>query len=246
MYELGIVGGMGPEATAEIFRRIIAFTAASCDQEHISMCILNKPRIASRTDYVLSGGENPLQTISQSIDELVMLGVRNFIIPCNTSHVFSEAFSRRSEIAFVDMIKATMNHVRKRFANRRTCILATQATAALNLYGDTETGEGPSVFYPDQKSQEELMDIISSIKGKAEPLRESRSRLIRVMKKLWKNEIDCIFIIACTELSVAMAGFTARGIHYVDALDVLAVTAIEKCGYKVDERTLSAYMRETP
>jgi aspartate racemase len=247
VFELGIVGGMGPEATAEIHRRIVAYTAARSDQEHIPMCILNEPRIASRTDYVLHGAESPLKTITRCIDALAALGVRNFIIPCNTSHVFAESFSRREDISFVDMVEETKRHVRYSHGNRRRCVLATAATVALDLYGDATAGEPPSTFYPDRRSQAELGRIISSVKGKREPLRESRRRLVRVMERIRERERECVFILACTELSVAMAGSAVRGIRYVDAMDVLAVAAIARCGYDIDGRApKSARRRHRP
>ena len=85
-YDLGIIGGMGSEATVEIYKRIIERTKHTCDQEHMRICILNNSIIPDRTNYILNNGENPLPYLNESIKDLENIGAKYFIVPCNTAH----------------------------------------------------------------------------------------------------------------------------------------------------------------
>ena len=91
-YDLGIIGGMGSEATVEIYKRIIERTKHKCDQEHMKICILNNSIIPDRTKCILENGENPLPYLNESIKDLENIGAKYFIVPCNTAHYFSDKF----------------------------------------------------------------------------------------------------------------------------------------------------------
>lgn len=234
MYELGIIGGMGPEATAEIFRRIILLTDANCDQEHISICILNKPQIPDRTEYIINNGQSPLPMIMEGINQLKRLGTKCFIIPCNTSHIFTSHFSGQEDIMFIDMIKTTKNYLRKQYKGDRICILGTIGTATARVYGCGNSDDGLDVTYPNQKIQDEVMSIILSVKANSKTTLQNKTRLIEIMGQILNEQEDCTFVLACTELSVLMSGEAIDSIKYVDAMDLLAINAIIKCGYKVN------------
>lgn len=233
MYDLGIIGGVGPEATAEIFRRIITLTDAKCDQEHIKICILNKPQIPDRTNYIINNGQSPLPLILEGINELKNLDVKYFIIPCNTSHIFANQFRQQNDIVFIDMVEKTKEYLKKQHHGARVCILGTQGTAKAMIYGNTHSDEEIEIFYPDKESQDELMHIILSVKANNKPILENRIRLIEIMNEIHCLQGECIFVLACTELSVIMSGESIEKIEYIDAMDVLAINAIIKCGYEV-------------
>ena len=89
--KLGVIGGMGPEATSFYYARVIARTKAESDQEHINMIILSHATMPDRTQAILTGNKLPfLKAITQDARDLEMLGVENIAIPCNTSHYFLE------------------------------------------------------------------------------------------------------------------------------------------------------------
>lgn len=234
MYDLGIIGGMGPEATAEIFRKIISLTVASCDQEHMKICVLNKPQIPDRTEYLINNGQSPLPLIIESINELKHLSTRFFIIPCNTSHVFASQFSDQEDITFIDMIKTTKNYLRKQSKEDKICILGTTGTVSAKVYGHGYNADKVNIIYPNKLLQSEVMDIILSVKANNKTVLQNRTRLIEIMKHILKENGDCTFVIACTELSVIMSDFIIDKINFIDAMELLAINAILKCGYKVN------------
>ena len=96
--KLGVIGGMGPEATSFYYARVIARTKAESDQEHINMIILSHATMPDRTQAILTGNKLPfLKAITQDARDLEMLGVENIAIPCNTSHYFLEDIHKCSD-----------------------------------------------------------------------------------------------------------------------------------------------------
>ena len=85
---IGILGGMGPMATADLFQKITALTAASCDREHIRIYIDSNPAIPDRTAAILEGGEDPLPAMTDALRHLEACGADCLIMPCNTAHYF--------------------------------------------------------------------------------------------------------------------------------------------------------------
>lgn len=233
MYDLGIIGGVGPEATVEIFRRIISLTDAKCDQEHINICILNIPQIPDRTDYIVNNGRSPLPLILEGINQLKDLEVKYFLIPCNTSHIFAKQFRQQKDIVFIDMVEKTKDYLRSQHKGQQICILGTTGTATAKIYGNKNSDEKIDIFYPGQESQDELMQVILSVKANNNSIHKNRSRLIEIMKVLQCLHDECIFVLACTELSVIMSSKSIANITYVDAMDILAIHAIITCGYEV-------------
>lgn len=228
MYDLGIIGGVGPLATVEIFKRIVTLTAAKLDQEHIQICILNQPRIPDRTEYLLGVGQSPLPLLLECVKQLKTLAVKRFIVPCNTAHAFAPELQKQPGIEFIDMVAETKAHLKRVHPGNKVFILGTKGTAQAKVYGDA-SGDLP-VYYPEQREQAELMQLILAIKGGAE-LTAGKARLLKVMERIQAIQGSCVFVLACTELSLALPGDRVEGILYVDAMDVLALKAITSCGY---------------
>lgn len=232
MYELGIMGGMGPVATAEIFRRIIDYTDAKSDQEHLSICILNKAQIPDRTNYLLHNGPSPLKMIKEGIEELKALGVKKYVIPCNTSHAFINLLPKFNDMELINMVEETKSYINKHF-NKQMCILATDGTVRTKVYGDyTE-----NVIYPDSLHQEKIMEIIYAIKRSNKSIDNCRGEFLNIIKEIHCKNNNIVFIIACTELSLLMNDYENKDIICVDAMDVVAVQAILKCGYRVRKQS---------
>ena len=88
---IGILGGMGPMATADLFQKITALTAASCDREHIRIYIDSNPAIPDRTAAILGGNaEECYRRLLADARELERCGCTALAIPCNTSHYFAD------------------------------------------------------------------------------------------------------------------------------------------------------------
>lgn len=85
---IGILGGMGPLATCDLFSKIIQITDASCDQEHVRICIVNNTEISDRTNAIIRHGKDPVPEMVKSAVRLQSFGADVLIMPCNTAHYF--------------------------------------------------------------------------------------------------------------------------------------------------------------
>ena len=110
--KLGVIGGMGPEATSFYYARVIARTKAESDQEHINMIILSHATMPDRTQAILTGNKLPfLKAITQDARDLEMLGVENIAIPCNTSHYFLEDIQKSTSVPIINMVEESVRYV---------------------------------------------------------------------------------------------------------------------------------------
>ena len=103
---IGIVGGMGPLATVDLFRKIVACTDAAGDNDHIRVYIDSNASIPDRTAAILAGGEDPVPAMTDSLRKLEGCGADSIIMPCNTAHYFLPRLVERTELPFVNMIGA--------------------------------------------------------------------------------------------------------------------------------------------
>ena len=106
MKKLGIIGGMGPEATSFFYARITGRTKAASDQEHLDIVILSHASMPDRTHAILTGDKSAvLEAAMQDIRALEMLGVENIAIPCNTFHYFLEDLQKETKIPIINMLE---------------------------------------------------------------------------------------------------------------------------------------------
>ena len=104
---VGILGGMGPLATADLFRKIITHTRAETDQEHIPVLIDSNTAIPDRTAALLYGGADPMPEMIRSAKRLEAAGADVLVMPCNTAHGYLDRLARQVRIPFLNMIDLT-------------------------------------------------------------------------------------------------------------------------------------------
>lgn len=224
MFDVGIIGGMGPAATAELLRRVVLYTQAQTDQEHIKMCILNDTSIPDRTDYILKNGKSPLPAILQNINIARNIGCKYFAIPCNTSHFFYKEFEKAEGIVFINMVGETCRYGAKVFPDRKICILATLGTIEGDIYKRI-AGTESNIVYPSMEINMMLMETIRRIKAGEKNLKALAERILQMLSHEFSFN-ETVFVLACTELSLLLPYLIG---NYIDAMDVLAGTIITKC-----------------
>lgn len=226
---IGILGGMGPLATADLLRKIILLTKAEKDGDHIRIYIDVNPTIPDRTAAILSGGESPLAQMCDSLDKLTRCGADCIIMPCNTAHYFLPALQARTTVPFISMLAATAGACAARYPAGRAAVLATKGTLATGLYADALRAAGVSYLIPNEAEQDTLMHIIYDVVKAAKPLAPERGRWAALLDGLRARGAD-YFILGCTELPIAAQELDAAG-PFVDPTEELARAVIAFCGY---------------
>lgn len=228
---IGILGGMGPLATSDLFRKIVEITDASCDQEHVRVCIDNNTEIPDRTAAILSGGKNPVPEMVKSAVRLQGMGADVLIMPCNTAHYFYSKITPFVDTPFLNMIEETAKEIKRR-GIKKVGLMATDGTCRSGVYGNVFEAEGIEMCTPSPENQQAVMDII--YKGvKAGNLSIDLTGFYAAMDELFAAGAE-VLVLGCTELPVAFDLFHIDKPN-IDPTLVLAAAAVRFVGAKVKE-----------
>ena len=130
---IGIIGGMGPLATADLFKKIVLNTKAEKDQDHIRVLIDNNTNIPDRTGAILKGGADPIPELTKSAKVLSDMGADLLIMPCNTAHYFHKNVQDAVNIPVLHMIELTMEALKAQ-GIKKAGLLATDGTIQSGIY----------------------------------------------------------------------------------------------------------------
>ncbi len=198
---IGILGGMGPLATADLFQKITLHTAAACDQEHPRVCIDSNTNIADRTAALLHGGADPVPEMVKSAKRLESIGADFLIMPCNTAHNYYEQVSAAVNIPVLHMIALTRDALRAR-GIRCVGLLATDGTVQTGIYQRTFTDSGVELLMPESADdQAAVMDLIYN-GVKAGDLSHDIAAFRAACEHLLTRGAE-VLVLGCTELPVA-------------------------------------------
>jgi aspartate racemase len=231
---VGIIGGMGPEATVELMRRVTARTRAEDDADHVHLLIESNPKIPSRIAHLIEGGgRDPLPDILRVARNLEGAGAQALAIPCNTAHHYAQEIQAAVAIPLLHMVKLTVARIAARTPGARIAartpgarvgVLASTAVHRVGVYERELIDRGLESVRP--RRQEDLMALIRGVK-RGETGAQAARQLAEIGAEL---EDHCeIALIACSELSLISGPLTARG-RVLDSLDVLADAIVEFAG----------------
>lgn len=228
---IGILGGMGPLATADLFRKIVLLTDAARDNDHIRVYIDDNASIPDRTAAILSGGADPLPAMTDSLRKLEACGADCIIMPCNTAHYFLPRLQALTEVPFLSMLEATARACADRFPGGTAAVLATKGTLSAGLYQAALEKAGVPFLLPSETEQDALMRVIyDGVKAGKGP-EDYRTDMESVVETLVARGAD-YFILGCTELPLAAQALSLPQ-PVVDPTAELAKAAIRFCGYGV-------------
>ncbi len=203
---LGILGGMGPEATAYFFGLVIRLTAAGEDQEHIPVIIRSDPRVPHRTKAILEGGPSPLPCLIEGARALEAAGADFAVMPCVTAHYFLSELAARVNIPFVSLLDEARKFLREEHPRvRKVGLVATSGTVRSGIVRDALARAGIEVLIPSEGDQSRVMEAIYGPKGiKAGFTTGSpRRAVLAVARRLVRNGARAIMA-GCTEIPLVL------------------------------------------
>ena len=226
-YRLGVLGGMGPQATNTFYQFVIDRTDARTDQEHVNALILSDSGMPDRTSAILSGGaarEAVYRRLLAGARLLENAGCTCIAVPCNTSHFFLDRVQEQIGIPILHMIRETARLLASQ-GLKRPGILATDGTIQTELYQKEFSAAEIQAVIPSPQAQELVMSLIyDDIKAGRDG---DPQKFAAVHQDLLAQGCDC-GVLACTELSV-FADKHHLPPFYTDAMAVLAQRAVEAC-----------------
>lgn len=227
MKTIGILGGMGPLATIDLYKRIILRTKANKDQDHIHVIIDSNTKIPDRTQCIISNGKSPLNEMIKSAHKLEKAGADFLIMPCNTAHYFYNELIRNIDIPFLNMLEITVNYITENYGKEIVAgLLATDGTNKSGIYGYYFNKANIKLIRP-EKFQSYVMNFIYN-DMKTCNYNLTPHSFLKAIDELKENGAD-IFILGCTELSLWADIYNFKE-KFVDPIDILAEKAITFAG----------------
>jgi aspartate racemase len=231
MKTVGVLGGMGPEATAYFFALLVRNTRAARDQDHVPVIVCNLPRIPDRTRAILHGGPSPLPALRRGLETLSRAGADFAVMPCVSAHYFYAGLAARSPIPIVHLLKETTADIRKRFPRIRTIgLLATTGTVSTGIVADVFRLAGIEVLVPGGPGQKRVMTAIYGRRGiKAGTAAGHPHRiLLGVAGELVRMGAQAI-VAGCTEIPIVI-GEDDLTVPFIDPMRAAALACILRAG----------------
>ena len=200
---IGILGGMGPLATADFFNKVIAATPARGDEDHVPLLIQSDPRVPSRPAAILRGGASPLPALLAGRDRLIAAGAVALAMPCNTAHYWYPDLSVDCPVPFLSIVDASCDEAAARAApGARIGLIATGATLATGLFDGQLKARGYLPLLPSEADMENL--VLPAIElVKAGQAAAGGAMVERAVQALLGRGAQAV-LLACTETPLAL------------------------------------------
>jgi aspartate racemase len=225
MKKIGVIGGLGPMATAVFMEMIVDMTDAESDQEHIEILLHSKPQIPDRTKYILGiSGDSPLPYFEEIGQNLLNWGADIIVIPCMTAHFFQKELEKKLGCCVIDAISETASYLNYENISH-VGIMATDGTIKSGLFQQELSKYGIRCSIPDLDTQKKIMHIIYDNVKAGTPV--EMELFDEVSDELLKKGVEVI-LLGCTELSVVNHNYKI-GYGYLDAMEVLARKSVMLC-----------------
>jgi aspartate racemase len=223
---LGVLGGMGPLASAHFMVRLTQLTPAARDQDHIPTVLWSDPRVPDRTVGQPSGEADPLPWLVRGVQGLQRAGCGAIAIPCNTAHRWYDAMCDAAQVPILHIVDATATDLHRiGFAAGRCGVMATQAALAMRLYQDRLGAQGWDCIVPNPDEMDRLVSPAIAL-VKLNRMTDAYEPLAETVRRLAARGATVV-VLGCTELPLGIQAGPAPDLPVVDSIDALARAAIE-------------------
>ena len=239
MYKIiGVIGGMGPAATADLLNKITDVTDAKNDQEHVRVIIDSNINIPDRTEAILHGGADPLPELKASAELLEKAGADMIIIACNTAHYYLPELQESTPLPIISMPAETARLLKEKGV-KKAAVLATDGTVKSGVYQKVLDAEGIEAIYPDAEQQNLLMSLVYDyIKKGIMDASKLPCREVKELCESLREQGAEALLLACTELPVAFSVMNLCDESVIDPTRVLAAAAVKFAGAPLNDPIL--------
>ena len=203
MPRIGILGGMGPLASAEFVVKLVHATPASRDQDHFPTTLDSSPQVPDRPGAIFANGPDPMPAIAEVIARLESSGCALIAMPCNTVHHWYDRLTALTPVPILHIADAVAASLREEVPKaRRVGILGARVTSRLGIYSD-RLGDEWEWFYADDDAMDTLvLPAVAAVK--AGDLAQGRTLFLEAVQRLLVHDLDAI-VYACTEIPVVLS-----------------------------------------
>ena len=221
---VGVLGGMGPEATVAFLGQLLAATPAARDQDHLHVIVDSNPAVPDRNRAVAGTGPSPAPVLAEMARRLEAAGAELLVMPCNAAHAFADAVLGAVDVPFLSILDATVDATRRHRGITRVGVLAAQGALQAHLYRDAFGGWGIRTVEPEGASRDRFMELLYRIK-RGDKGAEVRDAMSALAGDLIARGAEAI-VAGCTEVPLVLAADRVP-VPLVDSLHALAVATVE-------------------
>ena len=226
MKKLGVLGGMGPAASAEFMARLTDLTPARRDQDHIPTVLWSDPRVPDRTASIKNNDDLPLPWLQDGVRGLQAAGCDHIVIPCNTAHYwYNQLATMGTPIThIVDSVIEELNLLSDK--KEKLGLLATQGTIESGLYQNKFRSLNWECILPTSEEMSRNVQLGIEL-VKANLLNTAHLHFLKVIQSLY-NQGCKIIILGCTEIPLVVKEEHFQGIFLINSIDCLAKSVIKQ------------------
>ena len=226
---LGVLGGLGPMATAYYLELMIKMTDAATDQEHLQSIVMNFPTVPDRTAFILGRSEeSPLEPMIALGRQLKAMGAGVIATPCITAHYFHRDLQEGIGLPMIHGIECVARQLAGQGISR-VGLMATDGTVQSGIFQRQVEAMGMELVLPDEAGQKAVMTLIYDQIKAGKP---ADPALFEAVKHQLRHKGAQAVVLGCTELSLLKKG-AYLGTGILDALEVLAQESLIACGKSI-------------
>ena len=231
---VGVIGGLGPEATLDFFAKVLAKTQAATDQEHLHLIINNRPDVPNRNEAVAGTGPSPGPALAENALSLAAAGVDFLVMVCNAAHAFQKDVTDAVELPFISLIDETVRATLEQVPEvKRVGVLGSSGCLDARLYQDAFAERGVSALVPEGEQRDTFMKLLYQIKG-GDKGAKVKAEIRQLALNLVGEGAEAI-IAGCTEVPLVLFE-NDLAVPLVNSTDVLVDSTI---AYALGERMLA-------
>lgn len=231
---IGILGGMGPEATAYFFSLIIRHTQAAKDQDHIPILISSNPRIPERTAGLLDRGPSPIPLLRKGLRTLELAGADFVVIPCVTAHAYLPRIAGAVKIPVLDILEETLAYVQGEIPGlRKAGLIASAGTIKAGLFHKLFVRAEVEIITPAGRDQPKITQAVFGPGGIKAGFTSGKPRrlIVAAARRLIQRGAEAI-IAGCTEVPLVLSDEDIA-VPLIEPMRIAARASILRAGYKI-------------
>ena len=231
---IGILGGMGPEATEYMFGMIIRNTKVEIDQNHIPLVIYSNPKVPPRTDAILGTGPSPIPYLVEGLKVLKQAGADFVIMPCVTAHFFIHEALIEVPMPFISLLDESLKWAQEHIpALKKVGLVASTGTLISGLFHKTFDNAGIEVSGPTDQEQKQVMDAIFGEKGVKAGFTSGypKETIVNTARILAGRGAEAI-IAGCTEVPLVLKEEDIP-VPFIEPMKIVALASIIEAGYEI-------------
>ena len=226
MKRLGILGGMGPAASAEFVTRLIRQTPATCDQEHIPFVLWNDPTVPDRNASLINQDDLPWAKLKAGVLGLKAAGCDHVVIPCNTAHFWFDRLSQLG-VPITHIVGSVAQELKAlKIYSGSIGVIGTKATMSMGLYQRYLGKLGWSCVTPSTHEMDNVVQPAIEL-IKAGNIEEAHDLLLKTIDQLLPWSVDAV-VLGCTEIPLAIKETHYKNVPLINSIDSLVKAVLKQ------------------